>query len=124
MEMPDDVGADEARRTGDEDGERFEIHAPPRASTCPHQGNETFDVGRRQFVRPESYHTPSGQRRFEVFLQIGSEARPAVVSPVHVDSTFDLYQRPAGQVGEIGPPFADGVKSEFLFQLRPTICPP
>ena len=39
-EMTDDVGADEAGRTGDENAERFEIHAPRRQSTAMHQGNE------------------------------------------------------------------------------------
>ena len=33
VEVPDDMAANETRGTGDEDGERFEIHAPRHEST-------------------------------------------------------------------------------------------
>jgi len=92
MEMPNDIGADEAGRTGDENGERFEIHALRLESTAPHQGNQAADVIRCQFVWPESHHTPTGQRRFEVFLQVGGESRAAVVATVHVDAALDFDQ--------------------------------
>ena len=33
-----------------------------------------------------------------------------------VDAALDLDQGPARQVGEVGPPLADGVEPELLFQ--------
>ena len=57
-----------------------------------HQGNQPPDVVRCQLVWPQADDAPTGERGFEVFLQIGGETRTAVVATVHVDAALDLDQ--------------------------------
>ena len=97
---------------------------PHRESAAPHQRNETPDALHGQLIRPEADDVPSRQTRFQVFFQIGGEARPAVVTTVHVDAALDLDEGLRFLMGEVGPPFADWMKAELLFQLRPTLRPP
>ncbi|MEY4244689.1 MAG: hypothetical protein RLZZ245_2274 [Verrucomicrobiota bacterium] len=67
---------------------------------------------------------PAGQSGFQVFFQIGGEARPAVVATVHVDTALDLDEGFGFEMSEVGSPAAHGVEAEFLFQLRSTLRPP
>ncbi len=75
-----------------------------------YQRNQPYNVGSRQFIRPQPDHPPACERGLQVFFQVGGETRTAVVAPVHVDATLDLDERAAGHVGEVGPPFANRVK--------------
>ncbi len=96
----------------------------PLKSTLLHQGDEALNGFESQFVRTKSYHAPSRQRGFEVFLKICRKSSSSVVASIHVDAALDLNERATGQVGKISAPLACGVESELLFQLRSARCPP
>ena len=89
-----------------------------------HQGNQPPDMVRGQLVWPESYHPPPRQRRLQAFLQVGGKSPCPVVATVDVDAALDLDERPARQVGEVGPPLPDRVKPKLLFQLGSGQHPP
>ena len=90
----------------------------------PQQISKPPDTLRRQLIRPEADHPPTGERGFQVFFQVGGETRAAIVAPMHVDAALDFNQGPARKVGEVGPPLANRVEAEFLFQHRSTQRPP
>ena len=74
----------------------------------------------------ESDDRPSGEERFEILLGVGNEAGGAVVAAAAIDedAALDLDQRPALDVGEVGPPFALRMKSKLALQLRPAKSAP
>jgi hypothetical protein len=109
------MGADEARGTGDENRKRG--HAGQEKSTS-HQSDQALEMFQGQLLWPESHHAPTGQRRLEVFLKVGSESRWAVVATIDVDAALDLDERAGIKVGKVSSPFSNRMKSKFLFQFR------
>ena len=89
------------------------------ADVLADQYDQPSDMLRSESPRPETDHAPTGQTRFEVFFQVGSESRPAVVAAVDVDAALDLDERAGRKVGEIGASATVRMEAEFLFQGRP-----
>lgn len=83
--------------------------------------DQPLNEWRRDLCLREPDDVPSGQKRFDVFGGVRDEPGGAIVAAtaLDVDATLDLDQRPAFEMGEIGPPFALRVKDELASQLRP-----
>jgi hypothetical protein len=98
----------------------------PRADVNADASDQPLDVRCRDLRLGEPHDVPAGQERFEVFLGIGDEPGGAIVPAAAFDenAALDLDQRPAFDVGEIGPPFPFCMEHELALQLRPAEAAP
>jgi hypothetical protein len=55
-----------------------------RPFTAYEQSDQALEVFQGQFLWSEPHHAPTGQRRLEVFLKVGSESCRAVVATIDV----------------------------------------
>lgn len=91
-----------------------------RKSVLKDAMNQPLNEWRRDLRLREPDDIPAGQKRFDVFGGVRDEPGGAIVAPtaLDVDAALDLDQRPAFEMGEIGPPFSLRVKDELTPQLR------
>lgn len=88
--------------------------------------DDPFDVRSRDLRLGEPHDVPTGEKRLQIFLGVGDEPGGAIVASATFDenAALDLDQRPAFDVGEIGPPFPFCMEHELTFQLRATEAAP
>jgi len=90
------------------------------ASCAGEEGNDTGNRGGCQFPFRKPEHTPAGQGRLEVFLDVAQEPHGAVVAALDENAALDFDERAGREVGEVGSPAAWRVEAEFLFEVRAT----
>ncbi len=88
----------------------------PRA--CCGEHHQTLDNGRGDVHVGQPNHGPASERRLEVFLHVGDEARRAIVAPLDPDAALDLDERAAREVGEVGSPAPAQVEAIFALEGR------
>ena len=82
------------------------------------QRHDPLDDADLDLASGQSQDPPSRQGGFEIFPGIaGVTAAPCVsATGPHENPAFDIYQRPAVQVGEVGAPFPRRVEAELALQ--------
>jgi hypothetical protein len=84
-----------------------------------YQASQSLNVFHGDLIGTESKHTPTGQTRLQIFLQISVEPGGAVVAAVHPDTALDLNQHTGFHLRKIGPPTPLVMEAVFSLQVRP-----
>ena len=88
--------------------------------------DDLLDVRCGDLVCGEPHDRPASQPCVEVFLAVVDEAGGAIVpaSTENENAAFDFDERPAFDVGEVGPPTPFRIKSKLRHQGRPAKTAP
>jgi hypothetical protein len=95
-----------------------------RADVNEQQLDDALDDRRGDLKLSQPQNAPAAQSRFEILLGVRGKTLWPLVAPLDVDATFDLDERAAVDVSDIGAPFALGVKDEFPSQFSLVVAGP